>query len=290
MKRYIDQVRLAWLIVVLASCNSQPLTTSVPAQETPKPIATPTSLPGRTQAPAPTAVQEPVTTPTLVPTLSSELRESEIRQILQDDMACKPPCFLSIVPGKTTSQELERMISRYGLPITYSETHGVYSIDPLLHDDFPPEAGFFIRDGVVTSTKIHVDPSNPFEWTMYSPSALLKRYGIPTKVDFNLGGIHEPSDTPQKGWYGMRMYYDDLDFIIEYGDAEVTLGKLITVCPNRDPFSSVRIWLGRDPDHPPLDSTPLEQATSLPLEKFTDYLPSGPGACFELNGEGIPID
>jgi hypothetical protein len=288
MKIYVNKVLLVWISLILISCNSQVLITSTPIHETPRITFAPSSTP--TFIPTVTVVPELTITPTFVPTLSAQSREDALRHILQDDVTCKSPCFLGIVPDKTTSLELENVVFHYGIPMTHSEEKSTYSINPLLHDNFPPHALFFTENDMVKSTKIYIDPSNQFEWSMYSPTALLKRYGIPSRVNFNLGGIHEPSDTPQNGWYGMRIYYDDLDFIIEYGDAEAKLGKSITVCPNKDQFDSARVWLGKNPDNPPLDSTPLEQATSFTLEKFTDYLLLGSGACFELNGENIPID
>ena len=89
----------------------------------------------------------------------------------------------------------------------------------------------------------------------------------------------------------MTVYYDDLDFIIQYGLPEIRLDELITVCPNKDDFEYTRIWLGKNPNHPPSKSHdgPLEEVTSFTLESFREYLLLGAGACFYLKASAIPI-
>jgi len=123
------------------------------------------------------------------------------------------------------------------------------------------------------------------------PSAMLKRFGTPSKVTFGLLVIHEPTPTPWKGWYHMTFFYDDLDLIIWYYEPEIRLGELITVCPNKDDFQSAIIWLGKSPYYPPSpdEDGPLENVTSFTLDSFRDYLLLGPGACFYLKASAIPI-
>ena len=164
-------------------------------------------------------------------------------------------------------------------------------------EDFPtkqvsPQTIYYIADGVVKSAEVFLNQSTQLEWSAYSPIALLSQFGAPSEVTFGLQVIHEPSPTPAKGWYSMTFFYHDLDLIIRYSDVEITLGELITVCPNKDDFSQgAHMWLGKSPEYAPLPSQdgPLREVTSFTPESFRDFLLLGPGACFELKATAIPI-
>jgi len=239
-----------------------------------------------------TNTPEATVTLTPLPTLSQPISESEIKQLLQNDVDCRPPCFLGVVPEKTPLDELRNIFSHFGLPLHDYEGKGLaYAIEQFPNSDVPPQAVFHISNGQVKSTRVYLNQSNSFEWSMYSPSAMLKRFGAPSQVTFGLQVIHEPTPTPWKGWYRMTFFYDDLDLIVNYGDPEIRLGEFITVCPNKDDFEGVSIWLGKSPSYPPLPTQdgPLEQVTSFTPERFRDFLLLGPGACFDLKASAIPI-
>lgn len=252
----------------------------VPSQTT---VFTPTISP--TQTPEQTATLTPP------PTLSLEMRDGELRQLLQDNVDCKLPCFMGITPEQTTLGELNNFFIRYGLhPYDF---HGV--VFQVIHDinnAIAPDTSFYVPYGVVRSMRVRPIQSNEFEWAIFSPAKVLQDYGAPSKVTFGLQVIHEPSPTPLKAWYIMTFYYDELDFIIQYSNAEIKLGKSITVCPNKDEFTQgAFLWLGKNPDHPPLPTQdgPLEDVTSFTTESFRDFLLLGPGACFDLKASAIPI-
>ena len=198
--------------------------------------------------------------------------------------------FLGVMPEQTTLGELKNIVLRFGLPL-YDYQGTVYSIGYDSDQDTTPDTQFFIQSGMVNSIEISIDPKNEFEWSLYSPAGVLKRLGVPSFVTFGLQVVHEPTPTSWKAWYLMTFYYDDLDFIIQYGLPEVTLGELITVCPNKDTFDDTFLWLGKNPDHPPYKSQddPLEDVTSFTLERFRDYILLDPGACFYLKRNAIPI-
>jgi hypothetical protein len=286
-----------WLIsisLMLVSCSSKAVGTPIPTQHFP--IIEPTSptLPSRTLVFTPTIVLTETPTPTNTltppPTLSLELSEHEVRNLMRNDTACKPPCFLGVVPERTTRGELENVLQRFRLsPAIYEDI--VYNIYNYSDNDIPPHTQFFINDGLVNSIKIDIEQVNEFEWSLFSPASVVERFGAPSFVTFGLQVIHEPTLTPWKAWYLMTFYYDDLDFIIQYGLPEIRLDELITVCPNKDDFEYTRIWLGKNPDHPPRKSLdgPLEEVTSFTLESFREYLLLGAGACFYLKASAIPI-
>jgi hypothetical protein len=74
--------------------------------------------------------------------------------------------------------------------------------------------------------------------------------------------------------------------IIEYSGQR---GDYLTLCPLKDQYEDVHMWLGKNPDHPPSIGTPLEKATSKPMEEFGDLLTGDPEkACFRLIDENMP--
>jgi hypothetical protein len=54
-------------------------------------------------------------TMTLTPPATSSLEESnqEIRQLMQNDVECKPPCFLGVVPEQTSLGEIKERVMAF---------------------------------------------------------------------------------------------------------------------------------------------------------------------------------
>ncbi|PKO12014.1 MAG: hypothetical protein CVU39_26070 [Chloroflexi bacterium HGW-Chloroflexi-10] len=292
-KRPIKTILLFLVSLMLVSCNPETAQTSIPVGTLSTVKFTSTPLPSATPSFSATAfsTKMPILTmtPTLPASLFPELRDPEVRRLMQNDMDCKLPCFLSVIPKKTKFDELESTLYRLGLsPDVYENT--VYNIHNYPDSDVPPHTQFFVYNGQVKSIKIDIEQANSFEWSLFSPASILKKYGPPSFVTFGLLHVHDFPPPPWKLWYRMTFYYDDLDFIIQYGEPEIRSGDFITICPNQDTFNYTRIWLGKNPDHPPLQSQdgPSEKVTSLTPEKFQKYLLLGPGACLYLQADAIP--
>jgi hypothetical protein len=293
MSNKIKKVIFTVLICVTAtSCNSVSVPTATTTNKLPVTDTTISQTPAITFTSFVTRTLEPIATSTSLPVLSQQASESEIKELLQNDVVCKPPCFLGVIPEKTTVEELKNIFNHFGLPLHDYEGKGrAYAVEKFPNSDIPPETGFHLSNGLVKSMRVYPNRSNQFEWSIYSPSAMLKRFGAPSKVTFGLRVIHEPSPTPWKAWYRMTFFYDDLNLIISYSDPEIRLGELITVCPNKDDFQGAIIWLGESPYFPPSPDADgsLENVTSFSLESFKEYLLLDPGACFYLKASAIPI-
>ncbi len=144
-----------------------------------------------------------------------------------------------------------------------------------------------VEDGIVRSITIgmrnHQQTTSSDEWYAYSPQTLLRKYGMPSDVEFDVEYPHEsgfPSDT---AWYTMALYFEDANLIVTYDDAVTKSGDLIKACPTTDGFSGVGIWLGKDPHAPPNRLHPLEKATTLTKTQFYDLLTQGESnPCFDL--------
>jgi hypothetical protein len=85
------------------------------------------------------------------------------------------------------------------------------------------------------------------------------------------------------------MYFDDLDLIALYSGYNMIPDRPHSplVCPLTAPFDHVRLWMGPNPPDPPtFISVPLEKATSLTNDEFTELMLGDPQqACFYLNGD-----
>jgi hypothetical protein len=130
------------------------------------------------------------------------------------------------------------------------------------------------------------------EWLAYSPETILKRYGKPSKIEFRVDYPHEPGAAPGSVWYDMIMYFDQLDFIVEYSQAPSKEGKFIKACPINDAFLyGIGMWFGKDPNDPPISAIPLEDATGLTIDEFYELMVNGnPGTCINLITEAFEVN
>ena len=86
----------------------------------------------------------------------------------------------------------------------------------------------------------------------------------------------------------MNMYFDPLDLVVQYTGENMLSSSNHSpqLCPLTDPFDYVRLWLGPEPPDPPLAGIPLQQATSLTMDQFTQLMLGDPQhACFTLKGD-----
>lgn len=298
-------LRIVWgvcVILALASCEGVSPRVTITATSTgishstssPAPSLTllapatqkPTTTSTQRPIPSPTKTFRPLATPTATPTKTDDSQaEAEIKSLFQDNEICPPPCYLGVVPGQTTSDELRNIFAHWGIALQVSAQNApAFAIGHQFNSGYWLGAKFLMNQNVVESIGFSVEQDEPHEWAAYSPIALLQQYGPPSHVSFWIGSIHEPSSTPWKGWYYMIMSYDELELNIEYGGVEIRLDEMATICPYTDAYDYGRVWLGKYPDF--LSSahvTYLEDATSITLEEFHDYLMKGPGACFYLD-------
>ena len=127
------------------------------------------------------------------------------------------------------------------------------------------------------------------EWIAYSPETLIRKFGAPSRVQWAVdwGYINMSID--------FILYFDDLNLIAEYSGLYSRDNMILEhphsprVCPLTDPIDFVRLWMGnRPPDPPAFETVPLEKATNLTIEQFTQLMLGDPQeACFVLNGDAF---
>jgi hypothetical protein len=268
-----------FLTPVFALAGCAPVSPTLTPVSTDTEPSTPTgmvTLP--TDTPSPTATLTPLNT--LEPAQASET----IQPLLKQPMNCAVPCFWGIIPGETHLDEARIFFSRLGF--ISKEGKGFYSAG------YRPNSGggfsvIFYAPGAIIEN-IVVTPhitgqtkeASPREWIAYSPETLIKRYGSPSRVEFAVGSGPNISIT-------MIMYFDASDLIVLYSGYNMTPESF---CPLTAPFDDVRLWMGHNPpDTPSFETIPLEKATSLTMDQFTELMKGDPKkACFTLKGEISP--
>ena len=249
---------------------------------------TPTSIPLTS-----TLMSLPKPTVTLTPpaTLEPEQANDAISTLLQESGDCLAPCFWGIIPGRTTFGDAENIFTHLGIELQHTNTQdnkdfyaSIYDFDngvrisPILT----------IQNDIVKNLRIGITPETQKvgvlrKWLAYSPETLIKQYGPPSKVTFEVGRGSYVN-------YGMVMNFDTIDLIVEYGGSNVGFkNKSFSICPVTDQSDGIRIWMGKNPDDPPAYGISLEDATSLTLEKFSNLMTGPPKkACLNLKEEMFP--
>ncbi|MFZ3080681.1 MAG: hypothetical protein WA109_13455 [Bellilinea sp.] len=294
------------LIPTLVLVGCKPVNPTIqPTQEThvPSPINLPvtdTVLPTSTPTLTVTETFLPTATQTLLATLDPKSVKETVQPLLQDSMNCAAPCFWGITPGKTS---MDKARAFFG-PLGFTHREGT---DPNSGRNFYSVAyeSSFDRDSYVTLytsnslvENITVTPEitkqiegSPRDWIAYSPETLIKKYGEPSRVEFAL-------DWGPNFVIVMIMYFYDVDLIALYSGYNMIPDRPHSpqLCPLTAPFDHVRLWMGPNPPDPPLTGSPdplergipLEEATSLTIDQFTQLMLGDPQqACFVVNGDSF---
>jgi len=240
--------------------------------------------------PAPSHVPTISATMTALVLLEPEKAQETIRTLLQEPMDCFAPCFLGIVPEKTTQIEAENIFTRFRLPVkcTIYENNGFCGITYRFGSGLDMDITITIRNNIVENLRVDLLPEKQQEtsrkWRVFSPETLVKRYGSPSRVDLFLG---RAAPTPD---HSMVLYFASEDLIVEYFGYDYRFdGTFVKTCPLINQWFSVRVWMGKNPQFPPSSGVSLEKATSLTLEEFSALMTGDPQqACLNLKESAFP--
>jgi hypothetical protein len=267
----------------------------VPAGSTTIPVQTDTPIPSATlPSPTSTSTFAPTETSTVTPpaTLEPKLAEETIRDLLQEPVDCEAPCFWGIELGQTTLEEVNNIFSHLGLQLNHTTTRDnkeFYGVVYHLGTELEVTPILTVQNNIVESVDVGINDTSqegtPRKWSAYSPETLIKRYGSPSRVEFFLGRV---APTPT---HSMEMYFEQVNLIVQYIGSNllnVDLPKL-EMCPLTNQVEYIHIWMGDEPRYPPSPDVPLESATSLTLEEFSELMMGDPNkACFNLREEVFP--
>ena len=236
----------------------------------------------------PSDTPSPDITLTPIDTLEPVQVKETLQPLIKEPMNCAVPCFWGIIPGKTHLDEVKILFNHLGF--TPREGKDFYSIAYKSDSG----SGFslifytsnnFIENIEVTQYITKQEEGSPREWIAYSPETLIKRYGSPSSVRFVVSSVGLVGSVPNIG-VNMIMYFDTSDLIVEYSGNNMTPKRF---CPSTAPFDFVRLWMGPNPpDTPSFETVPLEKATSLTMEQFTQLMiGDSKKACFTVNGNSF---
>lgn len=226
--------------------------------------------------------------PSISPTLSKKA-ELEILDYLEGPISCNKPCFLGVVPGKTTIEEAKDIFNHLGLLVDCKLFQGQEFcwVDYRFIDGLRVSANFLVENQMIKNITEYIIPksSNPNtarEWLAFSPQTLINNFGPISSASLILGS------GPQS-LFQLIIIFDESDLIVEYDAYNLIHSKTQSICPLTDPYDSVTIWMGEDPTQPPKEGIPIDKATSLTINEFSDLLTGNPDkACFQLNGNLFP--
>jgi hypothetical protein len=262
-------------------------------------VPTPTLI-STTTAIKPTSTLSLTNTPTPIDTLEPEIARATIEPLLREPLNCVVPCFWGIIPGKTEFNDAKNIFGRLGFtPFEGTDPNSgrdFYSIAYESSIGRRSNVTLFLSNKMVTNIVITPDivkqkEGSPREWIAYSPETLIQKYGKPSQVRFAL-------DWGPNFVITMILYFDDSDLIALYKGYNMIPGRPHSprLCPLTAPFDHVRLWMGHNPPNPPLTgspdpldrSIPLEKATSLTIDQFTQLMLGDPKlACFTINGNAF---
>lgn len=228
---------------------------------------------------------------TPLPTLEEEQANEIIQTFMQDAAFCETPCFLGIVPGKTTLGEALDIFRYLGLSpekITYAGK-SFYDVAYDFKSGLSISANMMIYEELVKNLTLDIHPEIqeagfPREWLAFSPETLINRYGQPSKVEIAV-------DWTPRTLFELIMYFDEDNLIVDYVGYDITSIRYLSpyICPMTAQFDSVSLWMGEEPIYLPLEATPLEKATSMTIEEFSELMTGNPAnACFDINDEASP--
>jgi hypothetical protein len=288
-----------FMAFVLIGCNSdgetlQPLqvqTISLPVVISPTVTLLPTSLPTFTTTPTihlPTETFIPsialTATPVLPATLEPTKAVETIKELLGKTDDCATPCFLGIMPGKTTEEETSNLFRHLGVFVARPNS-GAYSTYYKLQLDQGPSLSITLTsyNDLVRNIQVDITPEKKKagvarEWLAYSPEILIRRYGKPSRVEFFLTLL----DT---GSFDIVMYFDQQNLIVDYMGLDIhsRTPRTWEICPVTAQINDVGLWMGKNPYNPPNEGIPLEKAASMSIDEFSTIITGNPDqACLSL--------
>ena len=287
------------IVVAISGCvtGNSTITPTWTQTKSSLPITIPASTTIPTFTPMPTFTFMPTTTLTATQTplntLEPEQAQDAIRTLLRAPEKCTAPCFWGITPEQTSLEEAKIIFAHLGLQLKHTRTVDNIEYYSLTYDDgglsvIPILA---IQNNFVMTIRVNIFPGNdrsgvPREWLAYSPETLVSQYGTPSQVDFFVGRGAPDLE------YVMGLYFDAVDLIVQYGSYDVGAGATDSfhICPLVDEIDSVFIWLGKNPEYPPLIAVPLTEATELTLDNFAELMmvENPYNACVDLRMEMFP--
>jgi hypothetical protein len=147
--------------------------------------------------------------------------------------------------------------------------------------DYHLNVEFIEQEGIIETIEVSsqvnalTQPGNfSQDWQRYSMDQVLKRYGVPARVQLQLVPAIEPGAPPG---YALTIVYEDRGFWIRYQGPATSDGTLVRACPTFTEVEYIVLRLQSStaqtpvfrPDPDGYDRS-LEEATGMSLQTFYD--------------------
>ncbi len=237
-----------------------------------------------------TSSPTPSSTLTQIVTLNPVIAQETIQPLTRDPMNCAVPCFWGIIPGQTKFNDAKDFFTILGfIPFEGIDSYTgreFYTIEFTSSNGLETSVSLLPINKIVENIMItpHISKlkaGNPREWIAYSQETLIRKFGKPSRVEIAL-------DYGPNFVIVMNMYFDETHILVRYSGYNMLPDRpdMPLVCPLVLPFDHVRLYLGKNPPNPPSNGTPIEQATSITIDQFTQLMLGDPQkACFVVNGD-----
>lgn len=191
-------------VLFLSGCVAPPIPrNATAAQTTPNTERAATTIPEQTRKP--------------YPTLSSDVANEKLRELLINNSNCRLPCWWGITPGKTTWNEallfLNPLIKRIGEPTVAPSglTRVTFQL-PVQKELGTLDQTYYVRNNTVVGINAYVFDWSPFLYL----SNILTEYGPPDGVFITTYRYDENGRRP----YIVYVIYEKLGMLLLYSGGE----------------------------------------------------------------------
>jgi hypothetical protein len=251
----------------------------------------------RISSEAATLIQTSLPTIQTSNTLSPDETLSIAESMIKTNGGCAFPCWLGIIPGKTTWREAYKTLAPFSADISPEEldSSGVSHVDFQFPDS--TRRGAYLlsnKEGIVSQIESPEDISLP---------DLLTDYGPPSDIRIHAIGVYTMDPV---GRYILVLMYQERGFMAVY-DGENEKSIIIHICPNKikEPQHARLLWPPTEkitfsdtgkktlfPYSPEEEEKfiPLETLTGLSVESFYERYkdPANQGVCMEIQSPDWP--
>jgi hypothetical protein len=250
-------------VILIGGCTSnKPANISTTFTITTNRTKAPNTLPVYTATHTPTPTMTP--TITSVPTLASEVAYARVNEFLANGSSCQLPCWMGIVPGKSTLLDLHESLTRFSgiatdeyeeLPaipdnnmlsggLTLSFPKDDYGIE--FHTNYISFAGedkisiigfaswaYKLNSDGVKNLAYEYPPYNEF-FSAYTLSGILSSYGTPDLIYINAGlGRDSLPQTPlASDYFLIHILYPEQGIAMRYEMSVEGVGDNYRFCPS----------------------------------------------------------
>jgi hypothetical protein len=219
-------------------------------------IVTPTAAATSVFQPTPTATAPFAQFVLPSVTMSSQMAESELLELLNTNGNCTGKCLAGIQPGEMTVQDAINKMASWGTVQLSENSQGKPFINLV---QAPPHSGASVKLslGISGESQNTVDnvsfniagpPGNPFisediwyanrdAWSAFRLDNILKTYGIPSYVGFFFQTtVEEGASLEGRAIaYNMEIQYEQFNMTTVIGGLANYDGETLFICPTKDP-------------------------------------------------------